>query len=71
MTGRTPVAVSRAMRDLGGHLLRWRQLNGVTQALLAERANVSIPTVRAIETGSSVSSENLLRVMRVLGVLDT
>jgi hypothetical protein len=43
----------------------------LTQALLAERADVSVPTVRAIETGAAVSTENLARVLRVLGVLDS
>lgn len=71
MAGRTPVTVTRGLRDLGGHLRHWRQLNGLTQALLAERADVSVPTVRAIETGAAVSTENLARVLRVLGVLDS
>jgi len=70
MAGRPPVAVTRALRSLGEHLRRWRQLNGLTQALLAERADVSVPTVRAIETGAPVSTESLARVLRVLGVLD-
>ncbi len=70
MARRPPVAVTRALRNIGEHLRRWRQLNGLTQALLAERADVSVPTVRAIETGTPVSTENLARVLRVLGVLD-
>lgn len=70
MAGRTPSAVTRALRDLGGHLRSWRKLNGVTQALLAERANVSVPTVQAAEAGRPVSSQNLARILWVLGVLD-
>lgn len=69
-TGRTPAAVTRAVRDLGEHLRRWRQLNGVTQALLAGRANVSVDTVKAVEAGRSVNTENLARILWVLGILD-
>jgi transcriptional regulator with XRE-family HTH domain len=71
MTGRTPGAVTRGLRDLGEHLRHWRKLNGVTQALLAERANVSVPTVQAVEAGRAVSTENLARIAWVLGLLDT
>lgn len=71
MVGRMPTAVGRGMRDLGEHLTAWRKLNGITQALLAERANVSIGTVQSIEAGRSVSSENLAKVLWVLGILDT
>jgi len=45
MVGRIPTAVGRGMRMLGEHLTAWRKLNGITQALLAERANVSIGEV--------------------------
>ncbi len=70
MAGRTPVEVSRSLRTLGEHLRAWRLLNDLTQALVAERAGVSRPTVQAVEAGQSVSTENLARVLRVLGVLD-
>lgn len=70
MAGRTPVAVARGMRALGEYLRDWRKLNGITQALLAERANVGLSVVKALEAGRSVSSENLARVLWVLGILD-
>ncbi|MCG2798350.1 MAG: helix-turn-helix domain-containing protein [Cellulomonas sp.] len=70
MAGRTPAQVSRGLTTLGTHLRAWRLLNNLTQALVAERAGVSRPTVAAIEAGQSVSTENLLRLLRVLGVLD-
>lgn len=71
MKGRTPAVVTRALGDLGSHLQTWRKLNGVTQELLAERAGVSTPTLRALESGQSVSTDSLARVLRALGVLDT
>lgn len=71
MSGRTPTAVNRGLRAIGEHLRDWRKLNGISQALLAERANVSVDTVRAIEGGRSVSTENMARIAWVLGILDT
>ena len=71
MAGRTPVRVQHAMRDLGGNVRTWRKLNRLSQAMLAARANISEQTVRTIETGKgAVSTENLLRVLHVLGQLD-
>jgi len=62
--------VARALVDLGGHLRTWRKLNGLTAALAAERAGISRQTLRGIETGAgTASTENLLRVLRVLGTL--
>lgn len=68
---RTPAPISRAMRDIGSHLATWRRLRRLTLAQVAERAGISVPTVRSIEhaTGSP-SMENVLRVARALGVLD-
>jgi len=68
---RTPVVVRRGLADLGEHLRTWRRLNGVTQQLLAERAGVSVPTLRTVESGGSVSTDSLARILRALGVLDT
>ncbi len=70
MAGRTPVPVVRALADIGDHVRTWRKLNGLTAELTAERAGISRQTLRAIETGAgTVSTENFLRVVRVLGVL--
>ena len=59
------------MRDIGTHLAAWRRLRKLTLVQVAERAGISVPTVRSIEgaTGSP-SMENVLRVARALGVLD-
>lgn len=70
MAGRTPILVARALGDLGDHVRTWRKLNGLTAALVAERAGISRQTLRDVEMGTgSVSTENLLRVLRVLGIL--
>lgn len=44
-------------RGLGEHLQTWRKLNGIAQALAAERAGISVATLRAIEQGESASTE--------------
>jgi transcriptional regulator with XRE-family HTH domain len=47
-------------------------LRGLTQAQLADRASVSRSTLARLEGGDGgVSVENLLRVLRALGVLDS
>ena len=67
----TPLAVSRGLRVLGTHVSNWRKLQRLTAAQVAERANISRDTLRAIEQGKgTVSTENLLRVLRILGILD-
>jgi transcriptional regulator with XRE-family HTH domain len=67
----TPIPVRRALRVLGEHVSTWRKLNRLTAAQVAERANISRDTLRAIEQGTgTVSTENLLRVLRILGIMD-
>src|SRR5579871_1596325 len=66
-----PLAVRRAERQLAEHLLTWRKLRGMTQAQLADRANISRDTLARLERGeASISVENLLLVLRALGILD-
>lgn len=67
----TPLPIRRASRELAGHVVTWRKLRGLTQAQLADRANVSRGTLVRLEHGDGgVSVENLLRVLRGLGLLD-
>jgi transcriptional regulator with XRE-family HTH domain len=67
----TPLAVERALRVLGEHVSNWRKLNRLTAAQVAERANISRETLRAIEQGKgTASTENLLRVLRIIGIMD-
>jgi transcriptional regulator with XRE-family HTH domain len=69
---RRPPPVSRALRDVAENLVAWRKLRGLTQVQVAERAGVSEGTVRRLEDGDGgISLENLLGILRALGVLET
>jgi len=69
---RVPPPVRRALSELAGGVATWRKLRGLTQAQLADRAGVDRKTVLRLEKGNGgVSIENLLRVLRALGILDT
>ena len=68
--GKTPVAVTRALRELGQQLTTWRKLRQLTAAEVADRAGIGVATVHRLEAGEGVTMENLLRVARALGVLD-
>lgn len=71
MVGRTPIPVSRAMRDIAANLDLARRQQRITVDLLAQRANLSIPTVRSVLNEGRGTLESFLRVARVLGLLDT
>ena len=69
---RVPLPVRRALSELAGGVATWRKLRGLTQAQLADRAGVDRKTVLRLEKGNGgVSIEDLLRVLRALGILDT
>jgi len=64
-----PIPVRRAQRSLAASIATWRKLRGLTQAQLAERADVSRGVIRRIEAADGgVSIENLLRILRALGI---
>jgi transcriptional regulator with XRE-family HTH domain len=64
-----PAPVRRAQRSLAGSVTTWRKLRGLTQAQLAGRADVSRGVIQRIEAGDGgVSVENLLRILRALGI---
>lgn len=66
-----PPPVRRALRQVADDVVAWRKLGALTQVQLADRAGVSRDTVRRLEGGDGgVSIENLLRILRALGVLD-
>jgi transcriptional regulator with XRE-family HTH domain len=68
---RSPRSIVRAERQIAEHIATWRKLRGLTQTQLAERADVARTTIQRLEGGGSgVSLENLLRVLRALGLLD-
>ena len=62
---RAPLAVRRAQRTLAESVASWRKLRGLTQAQLAERADVSRDLVRRLEGGDGgVSIEKLASHLR-------
>lgn len=71
MAGKTPIPVARAMREVASNLDLARRQQRITVDLLAERANVSVPTVRALLNEGKGSFENFLRIARLLGMLDS
>jgi len=73
MSGRAnlPARVQRSASVIGEHLLAWRKLQNLTAEQVAERAGISRPTLRKLETGDpSVRLDVFLRVLRALGQLD-
>ena len=67
MPTRTPIPVSRAMRQISANLDLARRQQRIPVALLAERAGLSMPTVtKMLRTGNG-SFENFLRIARLLG----
>ncbi|MCH5330718.1 MAG: helix-turn-helix transcriptional regulator [Alistipes sp.] len=55
---------------IGENLKAVRLKQNITQQSLAEAAEVSLSTIKKIETGEIKSFDSLLRVMRILGKLD-
>lgn len=68
---KTPVAVASGQRRMGEQLATWRRLRQLTAAQVADRAGISRHTVMRLENGEGASMENLLRVARALGILDS
>ena len=69
MGGSTPIPLSRAMRTIAANLDLARRQQRITLELLAERANLSVPTVRRLLNEGAGTFENFLRVARILGLL--
>lgn len=66
-----PLPVRRALTEIADDVVSWRKLRGLTQEQLVERAGVAHTTLRRLEHGEGgVSLENVLRILRALGVLD-
>jgi len=59
------------MSELGRELNTWRKLRQLTAHELADRAGIGVATVHRLEAGDGATLENLLRVARALGILDT
>jgi transcriptional regulator with XRE-family HTH domain len=71
-TRTAPPAIRQALRAVAEDVVVWRKLRGLTQAQLADRGGVSLNTVRRLEDADGgISLENVLRILRGLGVLDS
>jgi len=58
------------LAELGSRFRRHRIRRELTQRDLAHEAGVSIDTVKRMETGRPVGTDNLLRMLRVLGLVE-
>ncbi|MGE9781885.1 helix-turn-helix domain-containing protein [Janibacter sp. G368] len=68
---RLPANARRAAQELGEHVVTWRKLQQLTTQQVAERAGISRPTLRKLESGDpSVGLDVFLMVARALGQLD-
>ena len=58
------------LQEIGRGLARRRVDLELTQADLATQAGVSKRTVERVEAGESTQTANLIRILRILGLLD-
>lgn len=58
------------LQELGQRLARERLNRNLTQAALAEEAGLSLSTVKRLEAGASTQFVAVIRILRVLGLLD-
>lgn len=70
MPTRTPIAVARAQREIAANLDLARRQQRITVELLAERAGVSVPTLRRLLNEGLGSLDTFLRVARIVGLLE-
>lgn len=64
-----PAKTQRAAVRVGEHFSDWRKLNGLKVTEVAERAGVSVNTIRDLEAGKGGTSLiTVLTVARILGV---
>jgi transcriptional regulator with XRE-family HTH domain len=70
MAGRTPIPVAHAMREVAENLSLARRQQRISVELLANRTNLSAPTVSKMLNSGAGSFENFLRIARALGLLN-
>jgi transcriptional regulator with XRE-family HTH domain len=74
MAKRTPVifpSLQRLLREIGGNIRLARLRRHFSSQLVAERADISLPTLRSIERGDgSVTIGAYANVLAVLGLQD-
>lgn len=71
MVQRSSLRRQRQLREFGENVRRWRSLNGLSAAELADRASVSRETLKLIETGTGGRIDSLFAVLGALGIADT
>ena len=64
------ITLPEAQQRLAKMIRDTREQKGLTRNNLAEKAGVSVPTLRKLEKDASVSVEVLLKIILVLGLLD-
>lgn len=70
-TSPPPLAVRRALRDIGAYVQTWRKLRGLTQNQLADRAGVDRKSLMRVEhSDGGVSFQVVLRILHALGAMD-
>ncbi len=71
MVQRSSPRRSRQLEEFGENIRRWRTLNGLSAAELADRAAVSRQTLRAIESGEGGRIDSLFAILGALGIAET
>jgi transcriptional regulator with XRE-family HTH domain len=70
MTINTFMSDETVLQEIGRSMARRRVELELTQAALAEQAGVAKRTVERIEAGLSTQTANLIRIFRVLGLIE-
>lgn len=67
----SPAKTRLAASHIGEYVVAWRKLQDLTAEQVCQRAAISRPTLRKIESGDpTVTLETFLNVLRALGRLD-
>jgi transcriptional regulator with XRE-family HTH domain len=70
MVQRSSLRRQKQLREFGENIRRWRSLNGLSAAELADRAAVSRETLKLIETGQGGRIDSLFAILGALGIAD-
>lgn len=72
MVQRRSPKCDRQLIAIGANITCWRRLQGLSASALAERAYVTLATLRGIEQGTGTASfQAVLAVLGALGVADS
>lgn len=58
------------LQELGNRIAQNRLNRNLTQNALAEEAGISMRTLHRVEHGTSIHISNMIRILRVLGLLE-